>query len=448
MIGVAASRCGYCDRGGPKMASAATRQVGLLRIPRIFYGWWIVVAGFFAVMVSTGFAVHGVSTLVLPLEREFGWSRSAITGAFSLARVESGVLGPLSGWLTDRIGPRKMMIGGALLTAGGYFLLAHVTTLPMLYIVFIGGIVIGASVGFSTPVSAAVANWFQRKRGRAFGLMWAGHGMSGLTVFLLATMITAWGWRSAVTVAGILILIAGLPAAMLMRRRPEDYGMLPDGGPSTGPEAIQARSKRISRARQAAEDERTGNEYRARQALRTPAFWFIGISGSSRHLATAGVSIHFIALLAGPLSPIAVSETAAAALFAVMTVISNIGRIGMSWMGDFLSKRYLMAWGLAAMTGAVVVMGLSKSLVTFVPAAMVFGIGWGGLSALPNLLRADYFGRNSYATIQGWNQLVEMGGVLAGPLLAAVLYDRTHSYVVAFLVFAVTCFVGMLFMDE
>jgi MFS family permease len=134
----------------------------------------------------------------------------------------------------------------------------------------------------------------------------------------------------------------------------------------------------------------------------------------------------------------------AAALFAVMTVTSNIGRIGMSWMGDFLSKRYLMAWGLAAMTGAVVVMGLSKSLVTFVPAAMVFGIGWGGLSALPNLLRADYFGRSSYATIQGWNQLVEMGGILAGPLLAAVLYDRTHSYVVAFLVFTVACFVGML----
>jgi MFS family permease len=420
------------------------QEGGVIRSPRIFYGWWIVVAGFFAMMVSTGFAFHGVSTLVLPLEREFGWSRSAITGAFSLARVESGVLGPLGGWLTDRIGPRKMMVGGAFLTAGGYFLLAHVTTLPMLYLVFIGGIVVGASVGFSTPVGAAVANWFQRKRGRAFGLMWAGHGMSGLTVLLLATMITAWGWRRAVTVAGVLILIAGLPTAMLLRRRPEDYGMLPDGGPGTSTEAVPGRPARFSRARRVAEAERTGNEYRARQALRTRAFWFIAVSGSARQVATAGVSIHFVALLAGPLSPIAVSETMAAALFAVMTVTSNIGRIGMSWMGDFLSKRYLMAWGLVAMTGAVVVMGLSKGLVTFVPAAMVFGIGWGGLSTLPNLLRADYFGRNAYATIQGWNQLVEMGGILVGPLLAAVLYDRTHSYVVAFLVFAGACFVALL----
>ncbi len=416
----------------------------MLRIPRIFYGWWIVVAGFFAMMVSTGFAFHGVSTLVLPLEREFGWSRSAITGAFSLARVESGVLGPLGGWLTDRIGPRKVMIGGAFLTAGGYFLLAHVTTLAMLYVVFIGGIVIGASVGFSTPVGATVANWFQRKRGRAFGLMWAGHGMSGLTVFLLATMIAAWGWRRAVTVSGALILTAGLPTALLLRRRPEDYGLLPDGGPAAGSATIPARPKRLSRARQAAEAEHTGNEYKARQALRTRAFWLSAVSGSSRQIATAGVSIHFIAVLAGPLSPIAVSETVAAALFAVMTVTSNVGRIGMSWMGDFLCKRYLMAWGLAAMTGAVLGMGLSRSLATFVPAAMVFGIGWGGLSALPNLLRADYFGRNSYATIQGWNQLVEMGGILAGPLLAATLYDRTHSYVVAFLVFAAACFVAML----
>lgn len=415
------------------------------RVSRIFYGWWIVAAGFVAMMVSTGLGFHGVSTLVLPLEREFGWSRSAITGAFSVARVESGVLGPLSGWLTDHLGPRKMMIGGACLTAAGYFLLAHVTTLPMLYAVFIGGIVIGSSVGFSTPVGAAVANWFVRKRGRAFGLMWAGHGMSGIIVFLLATMIAAWGWRNAVTVAGVLILTTGLPTAMLMRRRPEDYGMLPDGDSPAAPEAVQTQPPRFARAREVAEAERTGNEYRPSQALRTPAFWLIGVSSGLRQLATAGVSIHFVALLAGPLSPIGVSETAAAALFAVMTVTSNIGRIGMSWIGDFLSKRYLMAWGLAVMTGSVAAMGLSRSLVTFVPAAMVFGIGWGGLSALPNLLRADYFGRNAYATIQGWNQLVQMGGILSGPILAAALYDRTHSYVIAFLVFAVACFIGMLF---
>jgi MFS family permease len=426
-------------------ASDSTVAASTLRLPRIFYGWWIVASGFFAMMVSTGFAFHGVSTLVLPLEREFGWSRSAITGAFSLARVESGVLGPFSGWLTDRIGPRKMMVGGAFLLAGGYFLLAHVTTLPMLYVVFIGGIVIGSSAGFSTPVGAAVANWFQRKRGRAFGLMWAGHGMSGVTVFILASMIAAWGWRDAVTVAGFLILGAGLPTAILLRHRPEDYGMLPDGGPPTAAELSQTRSRRLTTARLAAEAERTGREYHASEALRTRAFWLIAVSASARQVATAGVSIHFVAMLAGPHSPIGVSETVAAALFAVMTVTSNIGRIGMSWAGDFLSKRHLMAWGLAAMGGAVVAMGISTSLVTFVPAAIAFGIGWGGLSALPNLLRADYFGRNAYATIQGWSQPVEMVGILSGPVLAAVLYDRTHSYVVAFLVFAVACVIGMLF---
>jgi MFS family permease len=426
-------------------ASDSAAAAGTLGLPRVFYGWWIVASGFFAMMVSTGFAFHGVSTLVLPLEREFGWSRSAITGAFSLARVESGVLGPFSGWLTDRIGPRKMMIGGAFLLAGGYFLLAHVTTLAMLYVVFIGGIVIGSSVGFSTPVGAAVANWFHRKRGRAFGLMWAGHGMSGLTVLLLATMMSAWGWRHAVTVAGVIILATGLPTAMLLRHRPEDYGMLPDGGPPTEAELGRARTRRLSTARRAAEAERTGQEYHASEALRTRAFWLIAFSASSRQVATAGVSIHFVAMLAGPHSPIAVTETVAAALFAVMTVTSNIGRIGMSWMGDVLSKRHLMAWGLAVMGGAVVAMGLSTSLVTFVPAAVVFGIGWGGLSALPNLLRADYFGRNSYATIQGWGQPVEMIGILSGPVLAAALYDRTHSYVISFVVFAVACFIGMLF---
>lgn len=413
-------------------------------MPRVFYGWWIVGSGFFAMMISTGVGFHGVSALVLPLEREFGWSRSAIAGAFSVARVESGVLGPLSGWLTDRLGPRKMMVGGSFLTAAGFILLAHVSTLPMFYVVFIGGVAIGTSVGFSTPVAAAVTNWFDRKRGRAFGLMWAGHGMSGIIVFLLVAMIGAWGWRHAVTVAGIATLATGLATATLLRRRPEDYGMLPDGGPPTGSDAAPAGSKPLSRTRLAAQAERTGNEYQASEALRAPAFWFIAASSSVRQLATAGVSIHFVALLAGPFSPIGVSESVAAALFAVMTVTSNVGRIGMSWMGDFLSKRHLIALGMAAMTVALVVMALSTGLVTFVPAALILGVGWGGVSTLPNILRADYFGRTSYATIQGWSQLVQMGGMLAGPLVAAALYDRTQSYVVAFLVFAVASFIGML----
>ena len=148
----------------------------------MFYGWWIVIAGGLGMSITAGINFHGFGNFIIPLTNEFGWNRTTISGLFSLARMESGLLGPLEGWLVDRVGPRRLMIFGIPLMGVGYILMSRVNSLAAFFFVYIFAITLGNSLGMSTPMAASVANWFNRKRGLAFGIMWSGVGLGGLFV--------------------------------------------------------------------------------------------------------------------------------------------------------------------------------------------------------------------------------------------------------------------------
>jgi MFS family permease len=122
--------------------------------------------------LSAGLNFYGFSAFFVPLSEEFKWSRTALSGVFSLSRLEGGLLGPFEGHLADRFGPRKMMLVGVPLMGLGFVLLSRVNSLTSLYLVYVCAITLGAGLGFSTPVAACVANWFHRKRSLAFGFLW------------------------------------------------------------------------------------------------------------------------------------------------------------------------------------------------------------------------------------------------------------------------------------
>ena len=124
--------------------------------------------------MSSGINFHGFGNFIIPLNREFGWNRTIVSSIVSLARLEAGFIGPLEGWVVDRIGPRKLMIIGIPIMGIGFVLLSRVTGLFTFMVVYILGVSLGNSVGMHTPASAAVANWFNKKRGLAFGIMWSG----------------------------------------------------------------------------------------------------------------------------------------------------------------------------------------------------------------------------------------------------------------------------------
>ena len=155
--------------------------------PRIFYGWWIVVVGSVMRTVFGAFSYYGFSAFFNPLVEQFGWSRTALAGVLSLARLEGGIMALPAGYLFDRIGPRRMMFVGVLLTGSGYMLLSRTTSLLYFYVVFILMIQVGAGFGMGgVAVDVAIANWFRRKRGRAMGFATMGLSFGGILVTPLA----------------------------------------------------------------------------------------------------------------------------------------------------------------------------------------------------------------------------------------------------------------------
>ncbi len=236
------------------------REQDAVRRPKVFYGWWIALGACASQAVNSGLFFTGFGAFFLPILNEFGTSRAALSGAVSLSRVQTGILGPFEGWLVDRFGPRRVMYVGVTIMGTGYLLLALVGNLTLFYLVFVFGLAAGASLGFGPPPSAAVANWFRRKRGLAFGIYAAGTGVGALMVPGVAFLIAFFGWRGAAAALAFVVFALGYPLASMMRHRPEQYGMVPDGEPATSTPA-QATT-------------RAGSEINMtlRQAVRTTAF--------------------------------------------------------------------------------------------------------------------------------------------------------------------------------
>ena len=397
----------------------------------MFYGWWIVIAGGLGMSITAGINFHGFGNFIIPLTNEFGWNRTTISGLFSLARMESGLLGPLEGWLVDRVGPRRLMIVGIPLMGIGYILMSRVNSLAAFFFVYIFAITLGNSLGMSTPMAASVANWFNRKRGLAFGIMWSGVGLGGFFVPAVGWLIAAYNWRIASIVIGVFIIVMGIPIAALMRHRPEPYGYMPDGEePDTDDETGAVRIRQQPDLSQ---------DFTAREALMTSSFWYLTLSIAARSLVSGGVGLHLVPYFVD----LGASDVFAATLAGAVGVLSIPGRFGLSAVSDYLNRRYVMAVSLFLMTIAIVFMARATSVTQVLPFLVLYAAAQGGISVIPQSLIAEYFGRRAYATIQGFRGTIQMIGIIIGPLVSGYVFDTTGSYEWAFMGFGAASLVSL-----
>jgi MFS family permease len=392
--------------------------------------WWLVIAGCITHAVNTGFSYFGMSAFFPSFEREFGWSRTAISGAFSLARIESGLLGPIEGYLTDRIGAHRMLFIGLVICSLGFLSLSWVNSLPMLYAVIILGIVLGSSLGYNMPISVLIAKVFRERRSLAFGIFRMGPGISGPLVPVIGWMIGLWGWRTAAAVSSVIIFAVGLPIAWFINR-------------------IYHQEEAAARAE--AESESTAQiprpvsndpQFTLGEALRLKAFWFLSIAMALRHMVTEGVSVHFVILLVDR----GWSMEAASGLLGLSALIGAPARIGMGWLGDVLDKRRLVMGLLLGLSFSVLLMGYTAEAIVFTPCMIIYSLAYGGLASLQEPIRADYFGTKAFATIQGMSRSVQTVGTFMGPIIAGICYDLTKSYMIAFALFAVVSLLATAFM--
>jgi sugar phosphate permease len=379
--------------------------------------------------IASGINFHGFGNFIIPLGREFGWSRTVISTVFSLARLESGLVGPLEGWAVDRMGPRKLMLVGLPLMGLGYILMSRVNSLLAFFLVFIFLITLGNSLGMSTPITATVVNWFNRRRGLAFGIMWSGVGLGGVFVPALGWAVEEFGWRTASTIVGYFIIAVGVPIAMVMRHRPEPYGYYPDGRPPEESAGAGDRTRPLA----------PESSFTARQALATSSFWYLALSITARSVVSGGIGFHLVPYFEG----LGATPVGAAALAGSVGLMSIPGRFGLSTLGDYVNRRYVMAASLGVMAASIVFMARADTVSAVIPALVAFSAAQGGVSVIPQALIADYFGRGSYATIQGFRSSVQMGGIIAGPVISGYVFDRTGSYSGAFLGFAGSALVAI-----
>ena len=389
--------------------------------PRVFYGWYIVAAGMGIHLWMSIAWVYGMQVFFAPIIQTFGWSRAAVSGAFSLQRLEGSVASPIEGFLVDRFGPRKLVLAGALLAGIGLITLSFLQAIWMFYAsVLVVSLGMSACVGI--PRNWATVQWFRRLRGRALGIGSSGAVVSGPLLFIVVWLVETVGWRRAFLVLGVVTWCICLPLALVFRSRPQQYGYLPDGGLSAdaGKETSRAEAERAGHA---SEDSGSGS-LTVRQALKTPAFWILTLVFGAQNMGVSGLMVHLIPYFVS----INFTTAQAASVLGFFTVLSVFGRLGGGWAMDYFDKRLILAGLLACQASAFLILANITEYWQVFPFALLYGTAFGGMLPSQGVVVSAYFGTQNFGAIQGLSHSATVVGGMVAPVLMGWVFDTTQSY--------------------
>ena len=392
-------------------------------------------AAFLLLTFSSMTGSYGLSLFYKRLTDYFDWGRTALAAAISLSRLEAGFLGGIEGFLVDRFGPRIMILLGIILTSLGMIFLSRINSLLAFYLIFILMVTAGRSLSSMIAIDTTVANWFIKRRGTAFGLLRSAVAVGAAGVIVVAWFIDMYGWRTAFVATGIGTLLIGVPTALVMRHRPEQYGMLPDGEiPDTArsqPLDIRGGSEDAADVAEVEEEPDIGMT--VMEALKTKPFWALSFGFSIRLLVTGAATLHAIPLV----EDLGYSPATAAAVLGSMGMVSIIGRLGGGFLNDALGTKIVAVASVCSLAVSCIVIAYAQNLWHIILFVALYAPSYGCSAATMPAIKGDYFGRKSYGTILGLSGMVQMAGSMLGPVYAAYVYDVSGSYRLAFLSFAV-----------
>ncbi len=392
----------------------------------VFYGWYIVGAAGGIQMLSGLLWMQSYGAYVVLLQEDFGWSKTLVAGAFALTRVESGILGPLQGWLVDRFGPRVILRIGILMFGAGFILFSQIETLVGFYLTF-ALIAVGSSIGGFATVMVSLVNWFSRHRAKAVALSQIGYSLGGLAVPLVILFLEGFGWRTTALASGVLVLVAGLPLVQIVRHKPQHHGEVPDG--------IREETASTGSARTIMDSV----DFTARQAMKTRAFWLISAGHACALLVVSAVMVHLVPHLTQGLD---YSLSQAGLVVALMTACQMAGQIGGGYLGDRVDKRLISIACMFAHAIGLLLVAFAINLAMVIAFAVLHGLAWGVRGPLMVALRADYFGPSSFGTIMGFSSLIVMLGMSTGPVFAGFMADLYGNYQTGFAWLAGGAFLG------
>jgi len=386
---------------------------------RIFFGWYMVAASVVANTIFSAAYFQGFGVLILPIERAFGWDRWVISAAMSLRQLESGIVSPAVGFLLDRVSGRKLIFWSAVISGAGFIGLGFTSGVVTFFIFFVI-ISLGASgVSHAVTWPVIISRWFRRNRGLATGLAVTGPIFGSPFVILNTQIEEAYGWRVVLFAYGALVLVIVTLISMLVRDRPEPYGLTPDGDPPEGGAAAQ----RLA----GAPYKRADAGLTLRAVLRTKEFWLFTGYLSGCFAVNSAVQGHMIPYLQ---QDIGFTAAWSAVVMSIVFTISSIGRIGGGYLLDRMDYRLVLA-AVAAMMGLSLLylqMAEVKTIPGTLPFALLFGVSFGCLVPMRGTVGSLMFGIRAIGGVLGLLQGGSIAAGVVGPLFMGIVFDLHGSY--------------------
>ena len=373
--------------------------------------------------------MQAMGSYLVVLERQFGWSKSVLSAAFSVNRFESALLGPLQGWMLDRLGPKRIARIGSVFLVLGFLWFGRIQNLWEFFVSFLL-IAIGAALSGFLTVTVAIVRWFERRRARALATGSLGFAAGGLAVPIVVWSMNANGWRATASVSGVVAGAAVYFFARYLDGYPADYGETVDGLGS----GKVARTPTVEGL--------TSVDFTAREAIRTRAFWMISLGHMSALFVVGAVMAHLALFLT---SERGYSLQQASFVGAALPIMQIVGMTIGGALGDRVNKRLIASLAMLGHAGGILILAFAERAWMIGVFVALHGLAWGARGPLMQALRADYFGASSFGFIMGLSSLIVMLGIVLGPIIAGVLADATGTYRAGFLVVGTLAALGMVF---
>lgn len=386
---------------------------------KIYYGYVIIAVSLFILIIMHGIQ-NTFSVFFAPLQQELSTNRATISSVNSLASLLGGVSGIALGRLTDRFGPKAVIIGGALLLGLGYLLMSGVSNLWQLYLFYsvMGGI--GASSG-NVALLATTTRWFVKRRGLMTGIVKVGTGAGQVIMPLVASVLIAgYGWREACLILGIIGVVGIVPIALLLRHDPSEMGLQPYGANDIN----GAVSKFTARA-----------QLTLRNCMSTRQFWILCTVYFLSGYATQSIMVHIVSYAMDG----GIAMVQAASVLSVIGAVSIAGRLGLGSAGDKIGNRRALIICFAFLTLALVWLQFAHGLWMLYFFAMLYGFGHGGFFAVMSPMVAELFGITHQGINLGVVLFLQAVGSACGPYVTGYIFDTTNSYQFAFLILIALC---------
>ncbi len=361
--------------------------------------------------------------------------------AFAVTRIEGGILGPFEGLMIEKLGPRRMVFIGMTILGSGFILFSQIRELWHLYIAFFV-MSMGAALGTWLPMMTVMNHWFIQKKTRAMSFVMEGFALGGIVIPLgLAWAIGGtdpnvserFGWSATSLCIGLILVAMAFPLSRLVRNRPEELGLHPDG---VAPKTFAATPLRSGVAQPAVEEGYTWQE-----AIRTPTFWLMSLGHATSSIVIVSIMVHLGLMLDDAGFSLGTISAVVATYTAVNAVFIGVG----GYLGDRLPIR-VVAFGFSAIQStAVVLLVMANSTAMLFVFALILGVGFGGRTPVTTAIRGVYFGRKAFAAITGISMVPMNILLFSAPLYAGYMRDITGSYTMPFMTIAVVSLAGSFF---